>query len=81
MNTVANFCIKKVSTILMIKSRNSCAALPWEGWKHAISEFIRAVSLKILIMNSRRATLHWTLICRTVSNHNYHTLLYEHSAC
>ena len=33
----------------MRRSRKSYAARPWEGWRHAVSKFRRAVSMKIAV--------------------------------
>ena len=47
---LVNFCIRKVDKIRM-RSRKSCAARPREGWRHAVSKFRRAVSMKIEVEN------------------------------
>ena len=42
-------CIRKMDRLGMKRSRKFCAARPQEGWKHAVSKFRRAVSIKIAV--------------------------------
>ena len=45
---LVNSCIRKMGKIGM-KSRKSCAARQREGWRHAVSKFRRAMSMKIVV--------------------------------
>ena len=49
MKILVNSCIIKMERIGMRRSRKSCAARPWEGWRHAVSKFRRAVTLKLAV--------------------------------
>lgn len=51
----------------MNKNRKSGAAGLYEGWRHAISKFSRAVSMKILIEDRMRATMRRNLRDRRLS--------------
>ena len=46
---LVNSCIGKMGRIGMRRSRKPCAARPREGWRHAVSKFRRAVSIKIAV--------------------------------
>ena len=46
---LVNSYIRKMDSIGMRRSRKPCAARPRERWKHAISKFRRAVSMKIAV--------------------------------
>ena len=45
---LVNSCIRKMDRIGM-RSRKYCAARLREGWRHAVSKFRRAVSMKIAV--------------------------------
>ena len=49
MKILVNSWIRKMNIIWMRKSRKFCAARPWEGERHAVSKFRRAVSMKIAV--------------------------------
>ena len=46
---LVNSCIRKMDRIRIRKSRKFCVARPWDRWRHAISKFRRAVSMKIAV--------------------------------
>ena len=46
-----NSCIRKMDSIGVRRSRKLCAARPRDGWRHAVSKFRRAVSMKIAVEN------------------------------
>ena len=39
------------------ENRKSCAARPWDGRKHTFSKFRRAVSMKIIVKDSKRCNI------------------------
>ena len=49
MKILVNSCIKKMDRIRMRRSRKSCAAKPWEKWRHAVGKFKREVNMKIVV--------------------------------
>ena len=49
MKILVDSSIRKIDRIGIRRSRKSCAAKLQEGWRHAISKFRRAVSLKIAV--------------------------------
>ena len=49
MKILVNSCIRKIDRIRMRRSKKSCAVKLREGWRHAVSKFRRAVSMKIAV--------------------------------
>ena len=47
-------CIREVDRKGVRERRQSCAARPREGGRHAVSEIRRVVSMKITVENSKR---------------------------
>ena len=54
MKILVNSCVRGLDSIRVRESRQSCAAWPHEGWRHAVSKFRRAVSVKITISSCLR---------------------------
>ena len=54
---LVNSCIRWVDRIGMRVSRESCAARPREGMKHAVSKFRRAVIMEITVEDSKRCNI------------------------
>ena len=50
-------CIRDLDSIGVRKGRKSCAARPREEWRHAVSKFRRAVSMKITIEDRKRCNI------------------------
>ena len=48
---LVNSCIRKMDRIGMRRIKKSCAARPRESGRHEVSEFRRAVSMKIAVRN------------------------------
>ena len=57
MKVLVNSCIRKLYRIGVRISRESCAAGPQEGGRHAVSKFRRAVTMKIAIKDSKRSNI------------------------
>ena len=49
MKILVNSCIRKMDRIGMRRIKKSCIARQREGWRHAVSKFRKAVSIKIAI--------------------------------
>ena len=49
--------IREVDRIGMRVSRKSCVARTWEEWRHLVSKFRRAVSIKIIVEDSKRCNI------------------------
>lgn len=47
----------KVDSIAIILSSKSCAARPWERWRHASTKFRRKISMKIPIKDSKESNI------------------------
>ena len=45
---LVNYCSRKMDRIRM-RSRKSCTVRPWKGWRHAVTKFRRAVSMKTAV--------------------------------
>ena len=49
MKILVNSCIRKMNSIGMRRSIKFCSARPQVGWRHAVSKFSRAISIKIAV--------------------------------
>ena len=50
-------CVRGLDSIRVKESRQSCAACPHEGWRHAVRKFRRAVSVKIAVEHGQRSNI------------------------
>ena len=57
MKILVNSCIRKVDRIGMRMSRKSYEVRPREVGRHAVSKFRRAVSMKIIVADSKRCNI------------------------
>jgi len=53
---LVNFCISEVDKIGVRVCKKSCAARPWEVWKHTVSKF-RTVSMNITVKDTKRCNI------------------------